>query len=85
VEEAVLSDVSISPEPGMSEEIFNVEEAAGFLRCGVSTVYRFVCRKQIPYIKMNSRVLFKKSDLIVWLDRFRKEPIKWTEPKAVFP
>jgi excisionase family DNA binding protein len=79
-----LSDVPICPEPDLSEQIFNVEEAASFLRCGVSTLYHFVCAKKIPYIKMNSRVLFKKSDLITWLDRFRQEPVNWSEPKAAF-
>lgn len=65
----------LEAEPGIGvEEPMNVKEAAAFLRCAVSTIYRETANGCIPCIRMGKRVLFLKSDLIEWLKTMRTMP-----------
>lgn len=57
------------------EDVFDVRGAARFLKCAVPTVYAYVERKAMPHIKMGTRVLFKRDDLLSWLDTMRKNPV----------
>lgn len=54
-------------------DVFDVHEAALFLKCAASTLYSYVSRKKIPHIKMGARLLFRKQDLLSWLDTLKKE------------
>lgn len=44
-------------------ELLDVEEAAQFLHVKPCTVRSWVLKKQITYVKMGRRVLFRRSDL----------------------
>lgn len=68
---------------GSVEEVLDMEGAAGFLKCGTSTLYHYVCAKKIPCIKLGTRTLFKRSDLLAWLERFRRDPEDGYRSKAV--
>jgi excisionase family DNA binding protein len=59
----------------VSDDVLDIEGAAKFLKCGTSTLYHYVCKKKIPCIKLGSRTLFKRSELLTWLDRYRQEPV----------
>lgn len=59
----------------VSDDVLDIEGAARFLKCGTSTLYHYVCKKKIPCIKLGSRTLFKRSELLAWLDRYRQEPV----------
>lgn len=50
-----------------TDEVLNVKEAAAFMKCAVSTVYRDTALGIIPCIRKGTRVLFLKSDLLEWL------------------
>jgi excisionase family DNA binding protein len=54
------------------EKPMNVIEAASFLRCAVSTVYRDVSLERIPHIHMGRRVLFLPSELLEWIKENRE-------------
>ena len=56
------------------EEPMDVKEAAAFLRCAVSTIYRDTSLGCIPCIRKGKRVLFLKSDLLEWLKKMREIP-----------
>lgn len=56
------------------EEPMNIREAAAFLRCAVSTMYRDTAAGCIPCIRKGRRVLFLKSDLLEWLKKMRDVP-----------
>ena len=47
----------------MTEEPFNVEQAARFLGLKKGTVYNMISRRVIPYHKLGRRVLFRPSEL----------------------
>ena len=58
------------------EEPMDVKEAAAFLRCAVSTIYRDTSLGCIPCIRKGQRLLFLKSDLISWLRGMRDIPAR---------
>ena len=43
--------------------LFNIQETARYLHISISTLYRWVHRKEIKHIKIGSRVLFSQEDL----------------------
>lgn len=50
------------------KEILNITEAASFLRIAKSTLYKLTHRKSIPFHKPTGRILFKRKELITWLE-----------------
>lgn len=56
----------------IEEEIFDKDEAAKFMRVSLSTINRWMANGDLPYHKPHGRkVLFKKSDLLRYLDQFK--------------
>jgi len=51
----------------MNNDILTKKEAAQFLKISISTLDRLMVEKNIPYSKINRRVLFLKEDLIKWV------------------
>jgi len=45
------------------DNLLNVPETARLLRISISTLYRWVHKKQIRHVKIGSRVLFDKGQL----------------------
>ena len=52
-------------------EFLNVNEAANFLRLKKSTLYQLVFKRGIPFYKKTKILLFKKSELIEWVEQKR--------------
>lgn len=48
----------------IEEKVFNVKEAAAFLKVSTKTVYSKVKSGRIPHQKIGSRILFLRSELI---------------------
>lgn len=48
-------------------ELLNVEEASKLLDLSVATIYRKICRKEIPFNKKGKRIYFYKHELIKWI------------------
>ncbi|HOC30469.1 MAG TPA: helix-turn-helix domain-containing protein [Treponemataceae bacterium] len=57
--------------PESSAEVLDMKEASQFLRCGLSTLYQHVSKHRVPCFKLGTRTLFKRSDLLEWLEQFR--------------
>lgn len=53
------------------DELMDIKEAAQYLHCAVSTVYRDTALGAIPCIRKGRRVLFLRSDLLIWLKGMR--------------
>ncbi len=75
-----MSDSEVCQVNDSNDEVMDIEGAARFLKCGTSTLYRFVCHRSIPCIKLGTRTLFKRSDLLVWLDLYRRDPVGFLPP-----
>ena len=47
----------------MNNILLTIQQTADYLHISTSTLYRWVHRKEIKYIKIGSRVLFSQADL----------------------
>ena len=55
-------------EPGTpSKKLLNTSEAAEYLGIAKSSIYQMTSRKEIPFIKIGSRILFREEQLLTWL------------------
>lgn len=69
LKEAILGTKNVS------NEYYNVDEAAEFLKIPKSTLYVHLCHKKINGIKKGKRWYFKKSDLIEFVENGQKNQI----------
>lgn len=49
-------------------EILTAKELEAFLRIDVKTIYGYVQRGLIPYVRIQSNLRFRKQDVLDWLD-----------------
>lgn len=57
------------------ESYLDVKEAASLMRCSSMQVYRDCAQGAIPHIRKGNRIIFKRRDLIAWLDSLRIGPV----------
>jgi excisionase family DNA binding protein len=50
------------------EIIGNVEDCSRWIKKSPSTIYKLISQKKIPHIKSGKKVLFKKEDIMHWLN-----------------
>ena len=54
-----------------AKEVLNKKELAEFLSISVSFLNKLMSEKKIPYLKIENKVLFLKSDILSWLESKR--------------
>lgn len=65
-----------------SEQFFNVEEAAAFLKLTVPTVYSKVSNGELPVMKRGKRLYFSSTELMEYLKRGRRKSNAQIEQEA---
>jgi predicted DNA-binding transcriptional regulator AlpA len=50
-----------------ANEIMDIKEAAQLTHFSVPTLYTYVCRRKVPYLKRTGRILFDRAELLAWL------------------
>ncbi len=58
----------------MSRNLVTIREAAEYLRCHRTTLWRLVRRGEFGYYRVGSRTLYEQGELDAFLDRRRVEP-----------
>lgn len=48
-------------------QLLTISEVAALTRLSKATIYAYVCRKQIPYIKLGTRTVFNEQDIENWV------------------
>lgn len=56
--------------------LLTVKEAADYLRLAESTIYKMVSRKDIPFLKIGTRVIFDRDTLSSWTEELTVQPIR---------
>jgi predicted DNA-binding transcriptional regulator AlpA len=77
--EQVFASVSVlesraappSPTPTASEELLTAKEVEELLRIDVKTIYSYVQRGMMPYIRIQSNLRFVKADVLAWVAEHR--------------
>ncbi len=55
--------------------LINIQEAAALLNLAVTTVYEKTSEKIIPHYKHGKKIMFKKSELLAWVESRRVKTI----------
>ena len=59
-------------------EMLTVKELEALLKIDVKTIYTYVQRGQIPYVRIQSNVRFPKKQILAWIEErnYLPRPIK---------
>ena len=64
-------------------ELFgNIDECSEWIKKSKSTIYKLISKRAIPHIKNGKQVLFRKDDIISWLNSGKKYPINELEDEV---
>lgn len=58
------------------ETLISIDEVSNKIRLKKSTIYKLICQKKIPYLKIGARVLFDPKKLENWVQNHSVEPVK---------
>ncbi|MBU0517764.1 helix-turn-helix domain-containing protein [bacterium] len=64
----ILEELKALRKEGKLQEVFDLREAAGFLRISENTLRGWTRERKIPFSKVNGSLRFKRSKLERWLD-----------------
>jgi excisionase family DNA binding protein len=63
-----------------NEVVFmDLEEASQFLKLKKSTIYQMVFKREIPFYKNTKKLLFKKNELVEWVENSKVLTLKELE------
>lgn len=51
-----------------ADEVMNIEQTAIFVKLSIPTIWRKKLKGEIPYVQIDGRVLFRRSQLIAWMN-----------------
>ncbi|MBT3182295.1 MAG: helix-turn-helix domain-containing protein [Deltaproteobacteria bacterium] len=57
------------------KHLLTVKEAAEYLRLAESTIYKMVSRRDIPFMKIGTRVIFDLEMLAEWVEAHTVQPV----------
>ena len=58
------------------EKLLSIKETSEIIGLKISTIYKYVCCRKIPFIKIGGRVLFDAEKLKAWIQQKSIEPIE---------
>ena len=58
------------------QRLLNIEETASLLGLAIPTIYKAVCARKIPFIKIGGRLLFDPERIEEWINSKKVEPIE---------
>ena len=58
-----------------SDELMNINEVAKYLDESVQSIYSRTSQRTIPFYKKGKKLLFKKTEILDWLDDKKKKTV----------
>ena len=74
----ILSEFQHSFLPVQKEErndLVDIQEASNITKLAVPTIYAKTSKNLIPFYKNNKKLMFKRSELIKWIETGRKKTV----------
>ncbi len=53
--------------------LITIEELAGALRRSPKTIRNWVARREVPFVMIKNRVMFRKASIEAWIERLEKK------------
>jgi excisionase family DNA binding protein len=66
-----------------TDTLMNVQEAAALLNLAVATLYEKTSERIIPHYKHGKKLLFKKSELLAWIESTRRVTVHELRQEAL--
>lgn len=63
--------------------LINIQEAAAFLNLAVSTICEKTSERLIPHYKHGKKIMFKRSELLAWVENRRVKTVKEIRQEAI--
>jgi excisionase family DNA binding protein len=63
-------------------DFLNLKEVATILRVTPISVYRLIAKQSIPVYRACRKILFKRKDVVDYLEQHRKNPASYGSPKT---
>lgn len=57
------------------DHLLTVDEVSVRINCPKSAIYKMTCAKQIPYVKIRTRLRFEKEKIDKWIEGKSFDPI----------
>ena len=64
-----------------SKELLTAKEVEALLRIDVKTIYSYVQRGLMPYVRIQSNLRFMRSEILAWMAERRFRPGPHSRPK----
>jgi excisionase family DNA binding protein len=65
--------------------LLNIQEAAALLNLAVATIYEKTSERLIPHYKHGKKIMFKKSELLAWVESRKVKTIQEIRLEAINP
>jgi excisionase family DNA binding protein len=69
----------VANKPQVAEEFINIDAACEVVHLAKPTLYRMCQQKQVPHYKPAKELLFRKSELLKWVENSRSNGCKTRE------
>lgn len=66
-----------------NETLMNVQEAAALINLAVPTLYEKTSTRIIPHYKHGKKLLFKKSELLAWVESTKRKTVHEIKQEAL--
>lgn len=64
-------------------DLINIQEAAALLNLAVNTIYEKTSERSIPFYKHGKKIMFKKSELMAWVESRKVHTIREIRNEAI--
>lgn len=72
IEKSLAHITEVKNKTSQDDSLLTIDEAALFLKIPKKTLYQYTSKRIIPYKKPRKKLLFKKEDLLSWLNSHSK-------------
>lgn len=66
-----------------SEILMNIQEAAALMNLAIPTLYEKTSKRIIPHYKHGKKLLFKKSELLAWIESSKRRTVGEIKQEAL--
>jgi excisionase family DNA binding protein len=56
----------------MDNKYFSLDDVSKILKMAKSTLYAYVGKNKIPFIKIGGKLLFSENDMNIWIDSMKQ-------------
>lgn len=66
---------ALSSDPQRLQGLLNAKDLEALLNLDVKTIYSYVQRGLIPYVRIQSNVRFRRSEILAWIEAHSFSPL----------